>query len=345
MKRKVLWVLLAVSLLSLAPGCTKKTHAIKQAEYSAIVGAAEGTADFSDKTDPKIDIRGICSYVGEEIDYSTGIEVKNSDDFEEFQMWVDATKVDIYTVGNYMAVYRFVYDGKEIEKSVSVKIIEKEKETGSDSVSGQGSGENGAADAKTAGNNGTNSGTKTTNSGNANGQVSQSEDSNGGNAGDSGNVSDSGYTDQSSGEGGGEPQNIPDANGGDVQNPDNGGNSGNVDNGAASGGGENTGNSGNSANVSGGGSQGNQTATKAREIITTKRKGTLKTSTIGYTNIELLSGKYVKLKCTNAKYIVSTRTDVQTVSKNNQTYEVSKLIITYNTGAEQILETVEKPVK
>lgn len=79
--------------------------------------------------------------------------------------------------------------------------------------------------------------------------------------------------------------------------------------------------------------------------MTTQRTATKSPSTIGYTNIELLSGNYVKIKCTDAKYIVSTRTDNSQTVKNNQTYNVSKLIITYNTGAEQVLETVEKAVK
>ena len=52
----------------------------------------------------------------------------------------------------------------------------------------------------------------------------------------------------------------------------------------------------------------------------------------------------MKLKCTSAKYIVSTRTDESDAEKNGKMYHVSKLIITYNTGDEQVLETVEKAV-
>ncbi len=52
----------------------------------------------------------------------------------------------------------------------------------------------------------------------------------------------------------------------------------------------------------------------------------------------------MKLKCTSARYIVSTRTDESQTVKNDRTYQVSKLVITFNTGEERVLETVEKAV-
>lgn len=60
--------------------------------------------------------------------------------------------------------------------------------------------------------------------------------------------------------------------------------------------------------------------------------------------IELLSGEVVSITCTNSKYIISTRTDVSEVTRNGIKYSVEKLIITYNTGTEQILETIERKI-
>ena len=58
-----------------------------------------------------------------------------------------------------------------------------------------------------------------------------------------------------------------------------------------------------------------------------------------------MSGKTGTIKNTTANYIVSTRTDVSTIEKNGGKYRVSKLIIRFNTGVEQILETMEERIK
>ena len=81
-----------------------------------------------------------------------------------------------------------------------------------------------------------------------------------------------------------------------------------------------------------------------RQIITTIGKET-ESKNIGNYTIELLSGKTITIRNTTGKYIVSTRTDVEVVEKRGYTYKVSKLIIRYNTGVEQILETVEERIK
>ena len=61
-------------------------------------------------------------------------------------------------------------------------------------------------------------------------------------------------------------------------------------------------------------------------------------------NIELLSGSVVKIKCTSSKYIVSTHTELSTAEKNGVNYNVYKLVVTYNTGAQQVLETYEEKI-
>lgn len=60
--------------------------------------------------------------------------------------------------------------------------------------------------------------------------------------------------------------------------------------------------------------------------------------------IELLSGKIAQIKCTTERYIVSTRTDSYNVVKNKKKYNVKKLIVVFNTGEEQVLETIQKKI-
>ena len=310
-KRLFLCMLAVMTALSMS-ACHKKGSKINTLEYSDIIGAAQGTVSFDSDGKLEINIRDIQSYLGVDIDYSSAVEVENADQFEDFQMWVDATGVDIYTVGKYVATYKFIYDGS----------------------SGNGSSDNG------------NSGNGTNVSGNGT--------SAGNNAGGNGNSSagnTAGNTSNNSGDG--NEYWYPDDS--DSGNSDAGsdGNSSNPDNSAAQGGNSDgsAGNNGNAGQSDGNANGGNQNGgsnnggqNPPREIITSSQSATKKPSTIGYTNIELLSGKYVKLKCTSAKYIVSTRTDESDAEKNGKTYHVSKLIITYNTGDEQVLETVEKAV-
>lgn len=307
MRRKLLLCVLAVTVVFTAVGCHKKSTNIKTIEYSDVMGIAEGTVDFDSVDSPEINIKEIQTYVGAEIDYSSAVDVKNTEKFDDFQMWVDATSVDIYTVGKYTATYKFVYDENTLEKSVSVTVLDKEAEAGS--IGSQ----------------------------NVNSQNGIAQNGNAG--GDSASAAVDGFQAE---------ENVGNSHGeynADGSVGDDAGNGNNVDNSAAGGvpdGGSNGGNqSGNSSE-----NQGNNSGSQenvSHEIVTTV-KGSTKVTTIGYTNIELLSGSYVKIKCTNAKYIVSTRTDVSETTKNDKRYSVSKLIITYNTGAEQILETVEKSI-
>lgn len=336
-KRLFLCMLAVMTALSMA-ACHKKGSKINTLEYSDIIGAAQGTVSFDSDGKLEINIRDIQSYLGVDIDYSSAVEVENADQFEDFQMWVDATGVDIYTVGKYVATYKFIYDGQETEKNVGVTILEKESSGEDSNVSGGSSG-NGSSDNGNSGN-GTN--------------VSGNGTSAGNNVGGNGNSSagnTAGNTSNNSGDG--NEYWYPDDS--DSGNSDAGsdGNSSNPDNSAAQGGNSDgsAGNNGNAGQSDGNANGGNQNGgsnnggqNPPREIITSSQSATKKPSTIGYTNIELLSGKYVKLKCTSAKYIVLTRTDESDAEKNGKTYHVSKLIITYNTGDEQVLETVEKAV-
>lgn len=136
------------------------------------------------------------------------------------------------------------------------------------------------------------------------------------------------------------------ANAGDINSGSNSGN-----NGAGSG---NTSNNGNASNNNGNSNSGNNSnsesngggqtkPTAPKELITDGSK-TYRVSKIPNATIELLSGDVVTISCSTNKYIVSTRTDESTVQKNGHNYKVTKLIVLFNTGAEQTLETVEKKI-
>lgn len=88
----------------------------------------------------------------------------------------------------------------------------------------------------------------------------------------------------------------------------------------------------------------NQTTAK-RQIVTSSGNATTAYQELGYYSIELLSGKTVKLKGSTSKYIVSTHTDISYVTKNNNKYKVSKLIVNFNDGTSRVLETVEEKVQ
>ena len=85
--------------------------------------------------------------------------------------------------------------------------------------------------------------------------------------------------------------------------------------------------------------------TTTREIITTAGNKTTENKYIGNYTIELLSGKTITVQNSTSKYIVSTRTETSEITKNNAKYRVSKLIIKYSTGTEQVLETVEEKIQ
>ena len=135
----------ALSLASLT-GCHKKANPANTIEYSNIMGIAEGTADFKSTDSPEINIKDIKSYVGQEIDYSSGIDVKNVENFDDFQMWVDATGVDIYTAGRYTATYQFVFGEKTLEKTIGITVLDREEVSGGLSAENQGNASNNNGD-------------------------------------------------------------------------------------------------------------------------------------------------------------------------------------------------------
>lgn len=102
-------------------------------------------------------------------------------------------------------------------------------------------------------------------------------------------------------------------------------------------------NSGGNDNTGGSGGSVKQETTK-KELITDPANSAWKDSNIPNAVIELLSGDVITISCSTSKYITATRTDVSKIKRNGHQYNVSKLVIIFNTGTEQVLETIEKKI-
>ena len=92
------------------------------------------------------------------------------------------------------------------------------------------------------------------------------------------------------------------------------------------------------------GSQPEQETTK-RELITDPDHQLWQDSDIPNAVIELLSGDVVTISCSTSKYIVATQTFEEDIKRNGRLYKVKKLVVTFITGATQVLETVETLVQ
>lgn len=323
MKRliKKSFAVLSVAALVLT-GCGKE-----DTQYGNEIGTVDGKINF-DGTEPEVALSNIKSYVGEEIDFLSGIEVGNIDENKDMETWVDSSLVDIFTPGDYKATYTIKYDGKEYTKDIVVTIIAKENSGESNAVSKDNSQETTANGNESVPNG--NGSQNNTNTPDGNGSQSNTNTPNG-------NGSQS-NTNTPNGNSGQNNTNIPNGNGSQ--------NNTNTSNGNGS---QNTTSKPNSGNQSNNKPQPttkntNQTTAK-RQIVTSSGNATTAYQELGYYSIELLSGKTVKLKGSTSKYIVSTHTDISYVTKNNNKYKVSKLIVNFNDGTSRVLETVEEKVQ
>lgn len=323
MKRliKKSFAVLSVAALVLT-GCGKE-----DTQYGNEIGTVDGKINF-DGTEPEVALSNIKSYVGEEIDFLSGIEVGNIDENKDMETWVDSSLVDIFTPGDYKATYTIKYDGKEYTKDIVVTIIAKENSGESNAVSKDNSQETTANGNESVPNG--NGSQNNTNTPDGNGSQSNTNTPNG-------NGSQS-NTNTPNGNSGQNNTNIPNGNGSQ--------NNTNTSNGNGS---QNTTSKPNGGNQSNNKPQPttkntNQTTAK-RQIVTSSGNATTAYQELGYYSIELLSGKTVKLKGSTSKYIVSTHTDISYVTKNNNEYKVSKLIVNFNDGTSRVLETVEEKVQ
>lgn len=290
-------------------GCSEKTDIPDvTVSYGPEVGFADGNVDLSGDT-PVIDISDIKSPVGANIDFLSGVNVANEDLFDDLEIWVDASTVDIFTPGNYTATYTFNYDGKSVSKAVTVTIIASDTEQSASDTAGGSSG-------------------NTNSDGSSSGNVSSGNVSSGGNS-SGGQQTPSGTTVNTTAPGQTSPANPV--------NPSDVNNSSEI---------TTTQNTGDNQTTSASNEpQQPDAPTTTRQIVTTSGDSSTENKNIGNYTIELLSGKTITIKNTTSNYIVSTRTDVTTTTRNDKTYRVSTLVITYNTGVEQILETLEERIK
>lgn len=325
MKRliKKSFAVLSVAALVLA-GCGKE-----DTQYGNEIGTVDGKINF-DGTEPEIALSNIKSYVGEEIDFLSGIEVDNIDENKDMETWVDSSLVDIFTPGDYKATYTIKYKGKEYTKDIVVTIIAKEN-------SGESNGTPKDNSQETTAN-----GNENVPNGNGGQQANiNTPDNNGGqnNANTSNGNDGQNNTNTPNGNGSQSNTNTPNGNGSQSNTNTPSGNSS-----------QNTTSKPNSGNQSNNNKpqqttkNTNQTTAK-RQIVTSSGNATTAYQELGYYSIELLSGKTVKLKGSTSKYIVSTHTDISYVTKNNNKYKVSKLIVNFNDGTSRVLETVEEKVQ
>lgn len=204
-------------------------------KYGSIQGKATGSIDFTSEV-PEVLIDNIQVEMGEEIDYTSEIEVAGADGLSNYQVSVNASQVNTEEPGTYIATYTITYDNNTYTKQVTVSV--KDNSQNSNSTTTQQTTQQTTTRPATS--------TNTTTTSAAQNQTTTA------------------------------------------------------------------------------------TTTQAIGVPTAK--------------IQLLSGEVVSINLTNSKYIVSTRTDVSEVTRNGIKYSVEKLIITYNTGTEQILETIEKKI-
>jgi len=326
--------------------------------YGPEIGFADGNVNLSGST-PNINISDIRAEVGMNIDYLSGVIVQNEDEFEDLEIRVDASMVDIFTPGNYKVVYTFLFGDNTVSKEITVTLFENEQSASdSDSVpdnnvttkkptSGNTSSDKEASDKETsttiAGNNEKPTPTKDNTS-------SSSKPTSGNDVGTTKpttsadktdttkpTVNDSTTTPTTSTR---PPVNdnttnpIATSDSTTTTKPIPPTSNSNISTPTPS---ETTSNNS--------GSESSDSTTTTREIITTTGDKTTESKNIGNYTIELLSGKTITIKNTTSRYIVSTRTDVEMVEENGYTYKISKLIITYNTGFGQILETIKDRVK
>lgn len=312
---KLTAVLFASACLFCACGNDKELPTASYS-YGPELGLASGNVDLSSDS-PDINISDIKSPVGENIDFLSGVTVINEEDYEDLEIWADASTIDIFTPGNYTVTYTFKYSDKTLSKDINVNIFDpnegKEPEVSegaSDSLSGENSNDN------SSNNTANNDETETTGTvAKPNGTTKQA-------------ATDKTETEERT------TKPIVTSKPNNTTKPL-------------------VTTKPNTTTKSVATTKPSNTTKPAtttrndkttREIITTKGNKTTENKYIGNYTIELLSGKTITVKNSTSKYIVSTRTETSTITKNGSKYKVSKLIIRYNTGAEQILEVVEEKI-
>ena len=316
--RKIGILVCLLVLMLVIVSCGKKE---KKLQYGPVYGVATGTADFTVEP-PDIQLDNIMAPVGAEIDYTSKLVIKKGDDV--FSVTVNASQVRTQEPGTYQVEYKFQYGTGVYTEFIKVTITDDENVTISDGES-QMMWEKGHEFVVN--------------------NVTTGESNNGGNStGD--NIGNDVTTGNNTGNTAGNGTNTGNNNGADTGN-NTGANVGN-NNGANTGNntGNNNGNGTGQGNVNPGETTpgGESQPTSKKELITEAGQGVWKDSDIPNAVIELLSGDVVTIRCSTSRYIVATRTDTTTVERDGARYQVSRLVIIFNNGTEQTLETIEKRI-
>ncbi len=294
--------------------------------YGPEIGFADGNVNLSG-TEPIINISDIKAEVGMNIDYLSDVVIQNEEEFTNLEIRVDASMVDIFTPGNYKVIYTFLFNDNLVSKEITVSLFESEKSTSKESTSTSKkptdhvmSESNETSTTRLDESSNTNNTTKptptTSNSGSSTTKPTNTTSNNSSSTTKPTNTTSNNSSSTT------KPTNTTSNNSSSTTKPT-------------------TTTSNNSANTT----KPTDDSTTTREIITTTGNETTEQKNIGNYTIELLSGKTITIKNTTKRYIVSTRTDVEIIEENGYTYRVSKLIITYNTGFGQILETIKDRIK
>ena len=310
-------------------------------EYSDDIGIVSGNIEFNDDEEPSITLSNIKSYVGAEVDYLSRIIVSDPDKYDEMEIWVDASLVDIFTTGDYKAVYTFIFEGKEYIRDIVVTIIEKPEASGDEYDSSTGGdidntsdNEDNTSDETTSKDNGTTKDEETS----WNEVTTKDKETSKDDATTKNNATSK--EDETTKENVTTKNNVTTRPTTTKKNPATVDSTTTKNNGTTTSAEKNTTTSAekNTTTVS-------KETTTRKQLITSSGKITTKFQELGFYSIELLSGKVIKIKCTTSKFIVSTHTDISYITKNGNRYKVSKLVVTYSTGDTQVLETVEEKVK
>lgn len=314
--------LLLATLFSVA--CSKNTDIPKMSvSYGPEIGFANGNVDLTG-SEPIVNISDIKAEVGMNIDYLSGVTIANEEDFPDLEIWVDASTVDIFTAGNYTVEYTFVYNGTTTSKQITVTLVETEQS---------------ASDAPSTSTPAENSG----NSGNSENNENAGNDGNSGNNGGSSinkPTSSNNNTSEAT-----TPNNENKTTIGNTVNPTTPTTSNTTTKPTQPSSSATTKPTNNNSSTTKPTQTTTQKPTTTRQIITTAGNKTTELKNLGNYTIELLSGDTITIKNTTSRYIVSTRTDVELLEEKGCTYRISKLIITYNTGAQHVLETVKDRIK
>ena len=327
--KAVIIAAMGILIVSVVAGCNRNNKRPTLVPH----GTGSGTVDLTgDK--PEIALSDVVAVVGTDIDYTSQLDIKNEQDFPDLEIWVNASGVDIYTPGEYTAKYTFYWGDKQITASINVTIVEGETSESTE-ISGEDSSEKVTTKNPVTSEKDTTKKQPTTEKDTTKKQPTTEKPT---------TTKKQPTTEKLT-----TTKKQP-----TTEKPTTTKNQPTTEEQTTTKKQPTTEKQTTTKNQP---TTEKQTTTKKQpttekqttEEITTTKVFIPSTSVsettvtdLGYMYVELLSGSTVRIKVTSARYIVSTRTDVSVVTKKGYTYEVSKLIITFNTGTEQVLETVEK---